>query len=238
MKREALIAQKRIRSEIAVCLQTEQEGTGKGQWARTLNYLYGVHAMQVQNPAHVTGKHNAHLETLLRLTADEALFAGDPRHRNSLYNLITEPRLTIEPKFVGVYTAISYLNIDVISNAKHFIPVSETARRLFVPTVSSEKASNHEYFRKMTAQLNDGGYEALLYHLLFEIDIRDFNVRAVPKTAALAEQAAYSPVKRLSSLRASANHVNRLRCLDLLIYRNAGSIRLAIRGWEAALSCS
>jgi hypothetical protein len=40
--------------------------------------------------------------------------------------------------------------------------------------------------------LRDGGYEALLYHLLHEIDIRDFNVRDVPKTAALAEQAAYS----------------------------------------------
>ena len=31
-----------------------------------------------------------------------------------------------------------------------------------------------------------------MYHLLYEIDLRDFNVRAVPKTAALAEQAAYS----------------------------------------------
>jgi hypothetical protein len=29
-------------------------------------------------------------------------------------------------------------------------------------------------------------------HLLHEVDIRDFNVRNVPKTAALAEQAAYS----------------------------------------------
>ena len=32
----------------------------------------------------------------------------------------------------------------------------------------------------------------MLWHLLHEIDIRDFNVRDVPKTAALAEQAAYS----------------------------------------------
>ena len=39
---------------------------------------------------------------------------------------------------------------------------------------------------------NGGGYEALLYHLLHEVDVRDFNVRAVPKTAALLEQAAYS----------------------------------------------
>ena len=67
-----------------------------------------------------------------------------------------------------------------------------TARRFFVPKVSSESANDHEYFRKIDGELHDGGYEALLYHLLHEVDIRDFNVRAVPKTAALAEQAAYS----------------------------------------------
>jgi hypothetical protein len=129
---------------------------------------------------------------LLRLTADEALFALDPRHRNALYNLITEPHLTIEPKFIGVYQANNHINIDVISNADHFIPVSGTARRFFVPPVSSDRANDHEYFGKIAAQLHDGGYEALLHHLLHEVDIRDFNVRAVPKTAALEEQKAYS----------------------------------------------
>ena len=192
IKREALIAQKRIRSEIAVALRTEVEGTGKGFWCRTLNHLYGVHAMQVQNPAHVIGKHNPHLEKLLRLTADEALFALNPQHRNALYNMITEMHLTIEPKFVDAYSAPNHLNIDVISNARHFIPVSGTARRFFVPTVSANHADDHRYFRKIQSQMDDGGYEALLYHLLNEIDVRDFNVRAVPKTAALAEQIAYS----------------------------------------------
>jgi hypothetical protein len=192
MKREAFIAQRRIRSEIALGLRTDQEGTGKGFWCRALNHLYGPHAMEVNKPEHVTGKHNPHLEKLLRLTADEALFALNPQHRNSLYNMITEPRITIEPKFVNAYAASNYLNIDIVSNAKHFIPVSGKARRFFVPTVSADRANDHAYFERIAEQLQDGGYEALLYHLLHEIDIRDFNVRDVPKTAALAEQAAYS----------------------------------------------
>jgi hypothetical protein len=192
MKREAFIAQRRTLSEIAVALHTIEEGTGKGFWCRTLNRLYGVHAMQLQKPEHVIGKHNKHIEILLRLTADEALFVGDPRHRNALFGLITEPTNTIEPKNIDAYNAKNYVNIDILSNSEHFIPVSGTARRFMVPTVSQERKSDHEYFRKILAQLNDGGYEALLWHLLHEIDIRDFNVRAVPKTAALAEQAAYS----------------------------------------------
>jgi hypothetical protein len=192
IKREAYIAQKRTRSEIALALRTETEGTGKGFWCRSINHLYGQHAMHVQNTEHVIGKFNPHLETLLKLTADEALFAGDPRHRNALYYLITEPTVPIEPKFINTYNADNHLNLDIISNARHFIPVSGTARRFFVPTVSSDRANNHGYFREIENQLNDGGHEALLYHLLYEIDLRDFNVRDVPKTAALAEQAAYS----------------------------------------------
>jgi hypothetical protein len=192
IKREAFIAQRRTRSEIAAGFHTKAEGTGKGFWEKTLNHLYGAHAMQVTKPEHVVGKHNKHLETLLRLTADEALFANDPRHRNALYGLITEDYLTIEPKNVDAYPAKSHINIDVTSNADHFLHASATARRMFIPTVSQDRASDHEYFRKMEAQLHDGGYEALLYHLLHEIDISDFNVRDVPKTAALREQADYS----------------------------------------------
>jgi hypothetical protein len=59
-----------------------------------------------------------------KLCADEALFVGDPRHRNALYGLITEPTVEIEPKFIDVYSAVNYVNTDIISNAKHFVPVT------------------------------------------------------------------------------------------------------------------
>jgi hypothetical protein len=117
----------------------------------------------------------------------------DPRHRNGLYTLITEPTLTIEPKFVDAYNAANFVNIDLLSNAEHFLPVSKWVRRFMVPTVSSEHAGDHPYFKKILGQLEDEyGYQALLYHLLHEVDIRDFNVRAVPKTAELEHQAALS----------------------------------------------
>jgi hypothetical protein len=73
MKREALIAQERIRSEIAIGLHTEEEGTGKETWCGAFRHLYGVHGMQVQNTEHVIGKHNAHLEILLRTRANATL---------------------------------------------------------------------------------------------------------------------------------------------------------------------
>ena len=44
------------------------------------------------------------------------------------------------------------------------------------------------YFNDLKIKLEDGGYEALLYHFLHEIDLKDFNVRKVPQTAGLREQ--------------------------------------------------
>jgi Bifunctional DNA primase/polymerase, N-terminal len=187
-KREATIVQKRIRSEIALGLRTEEEGCGKGFYEKTMGHLLGHHAMQVSNPKHIVGAFNPHLETLLRLTADEALFVGSHEHRNALFGLITEPKLTIEPKGCSLYTADSFLNLSITSNAAHFLPVSGTARRFLIPTVSTAHMQDFVYFTAIQSQLEDGGYEALLYHFLHEVDLTGFNVRLVPDTAALREQ--------------------------------------------------
>ncbi len=192
LKREATILQKRIRSEIALGLRTKEEGCGKGFYEATMGRLLGNHAMQVTNPKHIIGNFNPHLETLLRLTADEALFVHNPEHRNALFGLITEPTLTIEPKGCGVYTADSYLNLSLTSNADHFLPVSGTARRFFIPTVSAARKQDFAYFAALKAELENGGYEALLYHLLHEVDLADFDVRKVPQTEELRQQRNHS----------------------------------------------
>jgi hypothetical protein len=194
IKREAKIFQERCRTEVGLIIRTKAEGTGKGFFEKHMHgKLLGSAYLQVTNPDHVIGKHNQHIESLLVLCADEALFAGDPRHRNAVYSLITEPTIAVEPKFVGVYSAPNFVNVDLLSNMDHVVFVGPTARRLFVPTVSEDRVGDMEYFDKIEAQLkNEGGYEALLYHLQHEIDLRDFDVRKVPKTEGLLDQARYS----------------------------------------------
>jgi hypothetical protein len=192
LKREAWIAQNRRRCEVAAAFRTEEEGAGKGFWCNHLGHLYGPHYMQVKRSEHVVGTFNRHLETLIKLYADEALFVGDPKHRDTLFGLITEPTIDVRPLYIDLYSAPNYLNIDIGSNKNHFVPVSRTARRFFISTVSLDHLKDFEYFAAIEHQLKNGGYEALLFHLLYEVDLRDFEVRDVPKTAGLAEQAAYS----------------------------------------------
>jgi hypothetical protein len=191
-KREAFVLQKRIRCEVAVGLRSDEEGVGKGFYETKMGHLLGNHYMQINNPKHIVGAFNPHLETLLRLTADEALFVGNPEHRNRLFGLITDPTLQIEPKGCGVYDAENFLNISVLSNDPHFLPISGTARRFFLPTVSPIHMQDTVYFDAIQKQLDDGGYEALLYHFLHEVDLTDFNVRDVPKTEGLMKQRTHS----------------------------------------------
>ena len=79
IKREAIILQKRIRSEVALGLRTKEEGAGKGFYEKTpCGGCSAGTPCSSTNPKHIIGNFNPHLETLLRLTADEALFVGNP----------------------------------------------------------------------------------------------------------------------------------------------------------------
>ena len=185
-----MILQERTRTEIALGLRTKEEGTGKGFFERNMGKLLGNHYMQLASAKHIVGNFNPHLQNLLRVTADEALFVGNQEHRNVLFSLITEPKLTIEPKNISAYQCRNYLNISLTSNADKFVPVSGTARRFFLPDVSKCRAQDLDYFHALQEQLDNGGHSALLYHLLHDVDLSDFDAREVPKTASFAEQAA------------------------------------------------
>jgi hypothetical protein len=188
----ATIVQKRCRTGIAVLLRSDEEGTGKGFFAETFGSLFGQHYQQINNPEQVLSKFNDHLQRLSLVNADEAFFAGDPRHRNALFGLITEKKFNVEPKGCGVFEASNHLNFIITTNASHAIPVGPTARRFFALNVSNAHVGDTGYFDAMDDQLRSGGHQALLHHLLYDIDLTEFDVRKVPKTVALQEQAAHS----------------------------------------------
>ena len=58
--------------------------------------------------------------------------------------------------------------------------------------MSAARKQDFAYFVGLKAELDNGGYEALLYHLLYEVDLTDFNVRMVPQTEGLMQQRDHS----------------------------------------------
>jgi hypothetical protein len=86
-------------------------------------------------------------------------------------------------------------------------------RRFAVLDVSDAHKQDHTYFAAIDHEMNNGGREALLHHLL-NFDLSKVNLRAIPKTGALLEQ-------KIASLSPEAGWL-----LDLL---NRGETALGLR---------
>lgn len=170
----------------AVVLRGRQ-GTGKGVFVKAFGKLFGRHFLQVSDPKHLTGSFNAHLEDCVVLFADEAFYAGDKKHESILKTLITEESLSIEKKGVDMLQGANYVHIMMASNSDWVVPADLNDRRFVVLDVNPEHMQDRTYFAAIQAQLDNGGYEALL-HLLMHWDLSEFDIRSVPKTKALREQ--------------------------------------------------
>lgn len=172
--------------EVAVVMRGGK-GVGKSIVATLYGKLFGRHHLHIANPSHLVGNFNAHLRDVICLFADEAFFAGDKKHESVLKMLVTEDSIQIEAKGVDVETYPNYVHLFMAANDPHVIRASGDERRYFVLEVGDEKKQDKKFFGRMVEQMEDGGYEALLFYLQ-NIDLRDFQVRDVPQTEALQEQ--------------------------------------------------
>lgn len=172
--------------EVAVVLRGK-EGTGKGVFAKQFGRLFGSHCKHILNPRHLTGNFNAHLQQCSVLISDEATFAADRSHESILKGLITEDTLLIEPKGVDSFAVRNCIHLIMLSNSDWVVPAGADARRYFVLDVSDARMQDHAYFKAIVDQMASGGDAALL-DMLLKMDLSDFDLRQVPKTAALADQ--------------------------------------------------
>lgn len=172
--------------EVAVVLRGGK-GTGKGTFAKIFGRLFGRHYLQVANPSHLVGNFNSHLRDVIFLFADEAFFAGDKKHESVLKMLVTEDSIPIEAKGVDVESYPNYVHLMMASNDPHVIRATGDERRYFVLDMGERNKQDKSFFKGMWKQMENGGYEALLYHLQ-SLDLSDYEVRNVPETSALNEQ--------------------------------------------------
>jgi hypothetical protein len=164
------------------------KGIGKNVFAEGFSALWGPHGMVVSDSQRVTGHFNAHLRNKCVLIADEAFFAGNRSDERILKSLITGDTITVEAKGVDVVTCPNLLRLIIISNDPHIVRASRDERRYLVMECGDEKQKNYDYFQAINNQLKSGGYSALLHHLLYEVDLTDFNVREAPRTEELVKQ--------------------------------------------------
>jgi hypothetical protein len=177
---------------VAVAFRGAQ-GAGKGIVARTFGKLFGKHFAHIANGDQLTGRFNASLGTSCVVFLDEALWAADKKGEGVLKALITEPTLQLEAKFRDPIMVDNRLRIIVASNNDWVVPTGIGDRRWFVLDVANTYAGteHRKYWVALYAEIENGG-AAAMFHDLLAMDLSGFDVRAVPHTAAKAQQQAHS----------------------------------------------
>lgn len=164
-----------------------KRGAGKGCFASNIGRIAGPHFLQITDSNHLTGRFNNHLKDALLVFCDEGIWAGDKSAEGILKGMITEEHIAIEPKGKDVFMVRNHIRLIIASNENWVVPAGMEERRFFVLDVSDTHLQDHEYFRAVYAQMDNGGCEAMLHDLL-ALDISSVNLWAVPKTEALFDQ--------------------------------------------------
>jgi hypothetical protein len=177
-------------AEVAVVFKGIR-GSGKGTLGNAICKIFGQHAFHVSAASQFAGRFNAHLRDCCFLFADESYWAGDKSAEGTLQRLITEPDLSIEGKGRDMVMVRNMLHILQASNNDWVIPAGARERRFVVFETSDTHAQENEWFDPLYAQLENGGYGAMLWELLHR-DISGFHPRMIVRNKALAAQQRHS----------------------------------------------
>lgn len=164
-----------------------EEGIGKGFWHNGMVRIFGHHGLRVHSMMQVAGRFNAHMRHLCYLFADEVSVVDDEQE-GALKGIITEPTLPIEGKGKDIIQAANHLAVGMASNRKWMVPAGIGARRFAVFNVSDKRKGDADYFSRLFAHAEAGGWSAML-HDLRRMPLRGWHPEAHrPSTDALAEQ--------------------------------------------------
>lgn len=168
-----------------------KQGTGKTIIGKAMGALYKPHYVLVEDSRYVIGQFNSHMASTLLLHADEAFFAGDPRHIGKLKGMVTSDTHRIEMKGKDTFEVSNYIRLLVTSNNDFIMPAAFEERRFAVLDTSDARIQDKPFFRALWRQLENGGFGGLLHHLQ-TMDLSTVDVTTIPETSALQEQKLHS----------------------------------------------
>lgn len=178
-------------AETALCLVGDQ-GTGKSTVGSWMISIFGQHAMRPMSANQITGKFNASIRDKVFCNLDEAINPDSRAAANTFKGITTDKYLFVEPKGKEVIPIKNRLSVMVISNHEHFVDVEQGDRRHAVFRVSSKHKQGDDYFKKLYAEVGQGGLEAFLNGML-SMNLKGWHPRyGIPNTLERRRQQARS----------------------------------------------
>ncbi len=164
-----------------------KKGCGKTVFGEVLHMLLGRYYILADKEEHVSGRFNAHLAHCLLLHCDETFFTGNQRAAGTVKSIITSPTHTIERKGRDPICVRNYTRILITSEKDRICSADEEERRYAVFEISTKRQNDIVFFRKLFAELKNGGIESLMAYLLSK-KVEDR--LGIPHNKALADQQA------------------------------------------------
>ena len=166
----------RVHTAIVLC---GSQGVGKNSFVEPLGELLGHHYAPLSSMSELVSNFNYHLKNAVLIHANEALWGGNRKDIGTVKAMITEQTCLIEGKGKDRIVVRNFKHVILSSNEDWPIHLDPDDRRFLILRVSEQKKEDHAYFSAIQDELNNGGYEALLYDLLNE-DLSNFNPRTLP----------------------------------------------------------
>lgn len=163
-----------------------EEGTGKGTLADSFGRLFGGHYRHLIDDAHLTGNFNAHMMDAVFVFADEITWGGNKKSAGKLKGMVTEKYVIGERKGVDAVSYRNMIHMMIASNEDWVVPAGPQSRRWFITNVSNKHRNDRNYFKSIYNQMENGGYEAMLYDLM-DREITS-NLNRAPETEELTVQ--------------------------------------------------
>ena len=157
------------------------QGVGKNSFVEPLGVLLGQHYVLLSNINELVSNFNFHLKYAVLIHANEALWGGNKKDLGTVKAMITEKLCLIEGKGKDRVMLPNFKHLILSSNEDWPVHLDPDDRRFYVLRVSETHKEDHPYFAAIQKQLDEEGYEALLYDLLTE-DLSAFNPRVFPQS--------------------------------------------------------
>jgi hypothetical protein len=168
-------------------------GAMKTTFTTVVRTLLAPYSVAISDPDNLAGRNNGILQDKLFVQAEEILIRTEDQNRR-LNNYITNDMIDYIDKYKAQWIGENRTFMAITSNAFSPVKIAPDDRRYLVLHVSDpfngDEEKRGELWLRMHAELEAGGYEALMYDLM-HTDLTGFNVRAIPKTPLFRELASY-----------------------------------------------
>jgi putative DNA primase/helicase len=161
-------------SRIVVALKSRAQQVGKGcLLSDILAVIYGNSGFMTGDLGQIITRFNDTLRGKAFIFLDEALFSGDRKAADTIKSLATATRLAIETKNLPIVQMPCGVNLFLATNHDDAAYVEEADVRYWILEASPNRVGDTEYFRDLYAEIEGGGREAFMHHLL-HLDVSSF----------------------------------------------------------------